>query len=137
MDITPALLNLTTEWRDWASQPNIDPAEQRSVALRKFFDCVEDKNSSLDLSDLSLTSLPTIPEWVIELDVSDNQLTNLPNNLPKALTHLYVGQNQLTSLPEYLPEELLALRANANKLTALSDHLPKPNVFKYFRKSNN
>ncbi|WGO84296.1 TcdA/TcdB pore-forming domain-containing protein [Arsenophonus apicola] len=125
MDITPALLDLITEWRDWASQPNIDPMERRDIALKKFFNCITEESSSLNLSGLFLTSLPNLPEWLIELNVSNNELTTLPTKLPKKLTHLYVGQNLLTSLPEDLPKDLLVLHANANKLTVLSDNLPK------------
>ncbi|HGJ5863144.1 TcdA/TcdB pore-forming domain-containing protein [Arsenophonus nasoniae] len=74
---------------------------------------------------MSLTSLPTLPEWLITLDIHDNQLTTLPDNLPKTLTHLDAGKNQLTSLPERLPETLIEIRVDHNKLTRLPDNLPK------------
>ncbi|WGL97611.1 TcdA/TcdB pore-forming domain-containing protein [Arsenophonus sp. aPb] len=125
MDLSPALWSLIAQWRDWASEPNIDPSEQRETALNRVFDCIIKKDPYLDLSHLSLTSLPTLPEWLITLDIHNNQLTTLPANLPKTLTHLDAGKNQLTSLPEHLPETLIEIRVDHNKLTRLPDNLPK------------
>ena len=63
MDIIPALWELMAEWRDWVSQPNIDPLERRDIALKKFFNCITEDNSSLNLSGFALTSLSTLPGW--------------------------------------------------------------------------
>jgi Leucine-rich repeat (LRR) protein len=57
-----------------------------------------DKDQILDLSDLKLTKLPTIPKNVQYLDCTNNQLTVLPK-LPNVRI-LYCGFNRLTVLPE-------------------------------------
>ncbi|PAV08399.1 hypothetical protein CBG25_04000 [Arsenophonus sp. ENCA] len=94
MALSPALMDLIAGWYDWVAQPNIDPSEMRETALNRVFTCITNEDSSLNLSKLNLTSLPNLPEWIIKLDVSDNQLTRLPNNLPKQLTHLYAAHSQ-------------------------------------------
>lgn len=42
MDVSPALWDLTVEWRDWASQP-VQPFEDREIALHIFLDCIAEK----------------------------------------------------------------------------------------------
>ena len=55
-----------------------------------------------------------------ELDVSNNQLTRLPDNLPRNLTRLVVSHNQLTSLPDNLPRNLTSLDLMHNQLQELN-----------------
>ena len=58
----------------------------------------------VDLSELGLTSLPSLPRKLKELDASGNKLTALPV-LPSELTSLRVCKNRLTALPD-LPVKL-------------------------------
>ena len=71
----------------------------------------------LDLSNLGLTSLPTLPSTLTKLYCHNNQLTSLPT-LPSTLTHLHCSFNQLTSLPT-LPTTLIKLYCYNNQLTSL------------------
>ena len=72
-----------------------------------------------------LTSLPDIlPKSLVKLICSNNNLTSLPDTLPNSLMDLDCSYNQLTSLPDTLPNYLLTLRCNNNKLTSLPDTLP-------------
>jgi Leucine-rich repeat (LRR) protein len=71
----------------------------------------------LNLSDLGLTSLPSLPSSLTILYCNNNQLTSLPS-IPSSLTILYCNNNQLTSLPS-LPSSLRSLSCNNNQLTSL------------------
>lgn len=46
MDLSPALWSLITEWRDWASEPNINPSEQRETALNRVLPVLLKKRST-------------------------------------------------------------------------------------------
>lgn len=71
----------------------------------------------LNVSDNRLTSLPQLPEGLVELDVSGNHLTSLPK-LPVGLTRLDIRNNQLGYLPP-LPGALTSLNASNNSLASL------------------
>jgi len=71
----------------------------------------------LQITHLTLTSLPDLPPTLRELHCSDNQLTVLPV-LPPTLRRLICGGNLLTVLPE-LPPTLETLTCAVNKLTVL------------------
>lgn len=64
-----------------------------------------------------LTSLPSLPNSLVNLDCSINQLTSLPT-LPNSLTYLTCNNNQLTSLPS-LPSSLVVLKCNYNQFSSL------------------
>jgi len=64
-----------------------------------------------------LSSLPILPENLIELYCSCNKLTSLPV-LPEKLMVIHCNYNQLTSLP-VLPEKLKESYCSCNKLTSL------------------
>jgi len=64
-----------------------------------------------------LSSLPTLPSGLTDLNCEDNQLTSLPA-LPSGLTYFFCGHNQLTSLPA-LPPGLLLLDCISNQLASL------------------
>lgn len=87
-----------------------EPAEQRRL---------------IDLSSLSLSTLPPLPADLIALDVNANELSALPEYLPRGLQALYVRSNQLTVLPEPLLQGLQVLNVSDNALTALPKHLPQ------------
>jgi len=71
----------------------------------------------LNCSNNRLTSLGTLPPTLTELDCSNNQLVTLPT-LPSTLTHLCCSNDQLTTLPT-LPSMLTWLACNCNQLTTL------------------
>jgi Leucine-rich repeat (LRR) protein len=79
----------------------------------------------LDLSEQNLNELPeNLPPNLKILKVSRNHLTQLPENLPPNLEQLSVSGNQLTQLPENLPPNLKFLYAVDNQLTYLPIKLP-------------
>src|SRR5665213_2835566 len=76
----------------------------------------------LQCANNSLSTLPQLPETLIELYCNSNQLTSLPA-LPKSLLVLDCSSNQLSSLPT-LPPTLKHLTCFRNKLTSLPE-LPR------------
>ncbi|AYQ33906.1 3-coathanger stack domain-containing protein [Runella sp. SP2] len=64
-----------------------------------------------------LTSLPTLPNTLLDLQCNNNLLTTLPS-LPANLNRLICTDNQLTSLPS-LPSNLIILNCDNNQLTSL------------------
>jgi len=66
-----------------------------------------------------LTSLPSLPSTLLQIDVSNNFLTTLPV-LPSGLRALYCSNNRLTALPA-LPQSLRLLKVDGNRLTGLLD----------------
>ena len=81
------------------------------------------KLKTLDLSDNSLTALPSLSalESLTSLDVSDNSLTALPSLSPLgSLTSLDVSGNSLTALPSLSPlGSLASLVVSDNSLSGL------------------
>lgn len=75
-----------------------------------------DRVALLNLSGLSLRSLPPLHPQLRQLDASNNRLTALPEHLP-ALSVLIVRGNALTCLPEALPVSSL------HKLDVVNNHL--------------
>lgn len=130
----PAQVALLKEWQEWATMPAV--IERRGEALRRVTECISCGNSVLNLEDLGLSSLPTLPGMLTELNISGNQLANL-TNLPTTLKKLLARNNQLITLPELpaltvldicgnqltnilpLPETLTELDASFNHLTFL------------------
>jgi|ERR1700740_1713679 len=73
--------------------------------------------TALYCSNNSLTTLPALPNTIIELDCGFNQLTSLPV-LPNFLKSLGCTHNNLTSLP-ILPNTLNGLMCSDNLLVSL------------------
>ncbi len=73
-------------------------------------------------SNNSLTFLPSISNFLIQLDCHNNQLSTLPI-LPSSLLHLYCYDNQLSTLP-LLPASLQVLNCGNNPLHTLLNPLP-------------
>ena len=101
--------------------------------FKKWKDQGADPNQALRVKELILSNknLTVLPSEIVyfkqlhRLDLYTNQLTSLPDNLPKQIEKLYCNQNQLTSLPDHLPENLLELHCYQNQLTSLPDNLPE------------
>jgi hypothetical protein len=71
----------------------------------------------LDVNNMGLTELPSLPPNLLVLYCARNKLTRLPD-LPSGLQKLSCSYNQLTTLPK-LPNGLMELYCNGNKLTRL------------------
>ena len=131
--IIPDKLDHKAIWSAWQKEALPNEAEFRQTAVERLHDCLENNAFKLNLSGLTLSSLPEyLPEHIKILDVSDNALTKLPE-LPKSLKHMKVHSNHLTRLPE-LPKTLIDLNVSANQLTRLPE-LPKS--LKYMKVHSN
>lgn len=86
-----------------------------NIAFKRIHQC----DGILDLADLGLTTLPPLPENLVELRVDRNHLTSLPS-LPPSLKVLICSRNRLTSLPP-LPPSLRILSCQANRITSLPE----------------
>jgi len=76
-----------------------------------------DRFVALDLSNLNLEWLPSLPNTLYILVCRNNELTSLPH-LPNNLKTLICYSNHLSSLP-HLPNSLRILNCMWNKLTEL------------------
>ncbi|WP_258763511.1 NEL-type E3 ubiquitin ligase domain-containing protein [Bradyrhizobium arachidis] len=93
--------------------------ESRQTAFNQTRALPENGSEELDLSSLSLTTLPAaIPPELEVFRVRDNQLTSLPV-LPDELRVLNAAGNRLSSLPAELPSRLRFLIIGENSLTSL------------------
>ncbi|AUT27439.1 NEL-type E3 ubiquitin ligase domain-containing protein [Escherichia marmotae] len=106
-----------SEWTEWAE--NCAPGENRALAFSRLKLCLENNESHLDLSELNLTSLPSLPEHVMSLKIDNNSLTSLPR-LPYSLEKIEASFNQLETLPS-LPESLTVLSVRGNRLSILPE----------------
>jgi Leucine-rich repeat (LRR) protein len=89
----------------------------------------------------NLTSLPKLPEHLLELECGYNKLRFLPElpihlqmlycpdnelealpKLPQTLLELYCSNNNLSILPE-IPSNIIQIECNHNKLTRLPDNI--------------
>lgn len=105
-------------WDCWGAAG--DAAERRGEAVLRLKAWMQagQRDATLNLSFLSLKSLPALPPKLRFLDASFNDLTELPT-LPARLKMLMVTGNEITHLPE-LPATLRYLYCTNNRIT----HLP-------------
>lgn len=119
------------------------PLEQpaRDVAAQKILEAYTRKNSTLDLSNSGLTSLPSCLSRlsIVDLGLKNNRLSHLPDlpprlkvlvaddncithlpPLPEGLTAMSVDNNRLSNLP-WLPPSLMILNANGNQLCKIPE----------------
>lgn len=68
---------------------------------------------TLDLSYNRLSTVPELPQYITELFLNDNLITDL-ESLPSMCKKLSLANNALQSLPAELPPELLALDISNN-----------------------
>ncbi|MFY3137885.1 hypothetical protein ACOTFF_16405 [Achromobacter xylosoxidans] len=114
----------------WAHLGPSDEITSRMQTVKKIFQ----SPNYVDVSEMGLTGLPTLPECLNYLNVYDNRITKLPA-LPEGLEELSVDNNELTSLP-VLPKTLQKLEAFCNDfdLDLLSKSLQflKPGTMVWF-----
>ena len=121
---------IETSLRNWENENA--PGEDRQIAAQRIRGFLNNTSqSSLDLSNLSLSTLPSIfnsdpfVTRLTMLDVSRNQLTALPEAIGElqALQTLFVVHNQLRALPEAIGElrALQWLDVSWNQLEALPE----------------
>ncbi|MGP9078187.1 NEL-type E3 ubiquitin ligase domain-containing protein [Yersinia pseudotuberculosis] len=111
-------------WEKWASEAIPGANEQRDQAVARMKECLENNADRLNLHNLDLTSLPDTLPPCNELEISNNNITELPT-LPNNLQRLMAICNQLRTLPDTLPEHLLSLYVASNKLERLPENLPE------------
>ncbi|PDT81317.1 NEL-type E3 ubiquitin ligase domain-containing protein [Sinorhizobium sp. BJ1] len=111
--------------RAWREAGDIDePLDLSSLSLTALSVPLVTGLRRLNVNNNQLTDLPdTLPRTLLELEASGNQLTRLPD-LPAGLERLNVENNQLTNLPEPLPAALEWLGAAHNQLTRLPEMIP-------------
>ena len=61
---------------------------------------------------------------ILYINCGDNNLVELPPNLPQSLIELYCDSNNLTELPEDLPQSLQKLLCFNNKLITIGSKIP-------------
>ncbi|EKT61245.1 NEL-type E3 ubiquitin ligase domain-containing protein [Providencia sneebia] len=110
------------DWNQWLKNSPDEEKYSRSIALSKLKKCIFHNECTLDLSRLSLTSLPKLPPCIKTLSCERNRLNELPD-LPKGLKYLICHSNNISVLPE-LPERLESLFCNNNQIRTLPK-LPK------------
>ncbi len=134
MSTYPSCFNINKEMdttcNDIVNAINITlvPSYITSIEGVQYFDNLLYLDCSLNL----LTSLPSLPGTVTEINCGNNQITSLPN-LPPNLIELYCYNNSLTSLPN-LPSSLKELNCQANMLTSLPN---LPNNLEYLSSGEN
>ncbi|SQA57458.1 outer membrane protein [Yersinia pseudotuberculosis] len=111
-------------WEKWESEAIPGANEQRGQAVARMKECLENNADKLNLHNLDLTSLPDTLPPCNELEISNNNITELPT-LPNNLQRLMAICNQLRTLPDTLPEHLLSLYVISNKLERLPENLPE------------
>ncbi|SFN55665.1 Leucine-rich repeat (LRR) protein [Izhakiella capsodis] len=123
---SPATVNYQrslTAWNNWAKNAPPGSNEERDKSVEILKSCTIMQRSTLDLSDLNLSSLPPfLPGHITELDLSRNNLTTLPDDMYRLenLERLFLSDNSLTSISANLPARLHALYISNNQLNILS-----------------
>lgn len=122
-------LSLRTELRAedyeavWSTWEIIAPPEEsyhRAIVVQKMRDCLNNGNPELNLSNFDITSLPDrLPPDMARLILDNVPLTNLPA-LPSGLQTLRASHSELVSLP-MLPSGLQELVINHNVLISLPE----------------
>jgi Leucine-rich repeat (LRR) protein len=84
--------------------PTREEWQKRGAASAKIYACYTNQETTLDLSNFSLTSLPTVIghlTWLEDLNLQSNNLSFLPNELTLLieLTSLNLTNNQFSSPP--------------------------------------
>ena len=95
-------------------------------ALTRINDCRDSHATTLDLSDLGLTELPSYIDqvpWITRLDLSKNELTALPSEISLLvnLEKLHLQENKLGTVPPQIFDlrNLIGLYLSDNQLEIL------------------
>ncbi|ELV21695.1 putative defective phage integrase, partial [Escherichia coli 09BKT078844] len=87
---------------DWASSvkegASNDLKENVDRALVRMFKCVKLHSNELNLSSLSLGSVPPLPEWIEMLSLVYNELDSI--QVPESCKELELDFNNLTEFPQ-------------------------------------
>ena len=137
---------IETSLRNWENENA--PWEDRQIAAQRIRGFLNNTSqSSLDLSNLSLSTLPSIfnsdpfVTRLTKLDVSLNRLEALPEAIGelRALQRLDVGFNQLTALPEAIGrlQALQRLDVFNNQLRALPEAIGELRALQWLNVSYN
>lgn len=114
--------------RVWDKWEKAKPGEEREVITHRLKECQEREERSLELGNLKVSSLPELPPYITELNISGgcNSLICLPDPLPAGLTTLNIeGGLSLRKLPSPLPAGLTTLvLKDCHNLIELPDPLP-------------
>ncbi|WP_213990250.1 hypothetical protein [Sodalis sp. dw_96] len=120
--------NFIRVWGDWLAQ--YFPREKRWLAWERLNLYFERNNRQLILRSLRLTDLPALlPDDILHLDLSGNQLAHVTPRLPENLGSLDVSINFLDRLPDPLPAALNMLDASHNLLSFLPPRLSQSLTF--------
>lgn len=91
-------INYLALWQDWQKQALPGSGEFRELAVERLMGCLENESATLDLTDLELTSVPELlPPHIETLLLSHNQLTWLPANFPPSLKTVFIDNNSFTT----------------------------------------
>ena len=122
----PELTRSLEAWKDPESDAQEDKAKDRIT------DCFRRFSDSLDLSSLSLSTLPDVVgrmQHVQYLSIADNRFSDIPVPLVHlaSLKLLNVSDNILTAISDIIKEfeKLEILNAECNQLAKVSEHLAR------------
>jgi Leucine-rich repeat (LRR) protein len=98
-----------------------------SFNIEEYLNSLDENITEIDVANENLTNLPELTRFkkLEILRCDNNRLTSLPTNL----RYLHCNHNQLTSLPTF-PNDLRYLHCNNNQLTLLPS---LPNNLQYLR----
>lgn len=109
---------IVNSWVEWCVLEPLD--KERKVAMQRVIDCVQNSSTQLDLDNLNLTNIPSIPVHVLELSIENNRLTALPR-LHDGLMHVWANNNFISVLPTVYPPSLKQLQLANNQITSLPE----------------
>lgn len=104
------LESFSAEWNEWSREATA-PEENRTEAVARMRNLPARGMSPndqgftnlnrvrLNLTGLGLTSLPSLPDTIQQLDIRNNRLASLPDRLPASLASLEASGNPLTTVP--------------------------------------
>ena len=111
---------------DWASSvkegASNDLKENVDRALVRMFKCVKLHSNELNLSSLSLGSVPPLPEWIEMLNLIENELDSI--QVPESCKELELDFNNLTEFPQ-VPDGITLISVNNNLISHIDSFPPK------------
>ncbi|HAW0896849.1 TPA: leucine-rich repeat domain-containing protein [Escherichia coli] len=121
--------HLCKDMRVWAESVKADASDvvknNVDIALDRMLLCCKDRQKTLDLSNLQLSSLPPLPEWIEKLSVSNNKLTKI--QVPVLCKKLSASFNKLTVFPE-VPDNIIQISVTNNKISYIDSFPSKAEI---------